>query len=124
LLIRRNPRPVLNVLPYSPCHEKPPRNHLRNSRADHRAHRPPDGRGGSHDPGPVAQQAGSKFTDLKDRLEEAKDKLTEVYGRARRGVVAGAKYADNTIRENPYISIGAALGVGVVIGMLIKRSSR
>lgn len=74
--------------------------------------------------GPVAEKAGSKFSDLKDRLEDAKDKLTEVYGKARRNVIAGAKYADNTIRENPYISIGAALGVGVVIGMLIKRNNR
>jgi ElaB/YqjD/DUF883 family membrane-anchored ribosome-binding protein len=74
--------------------------------------------------GPVTEQATSKFTDLKDRLEDAKDRLADVYGRARKNVIAGAKYADNTIRENPYISIGAALGVGVVIGMLIKRSSR
>jgi ElaB/YqjD/DUF883 family membrane-anchored ribosome-binding protein len=74
--------------------------------------------------GPVAEQATSKYADLKDRLEDAKDRLTEVYGRARKNVIAGAKYADTTIRENPYVSLGAALGVGVVIGLLIKRSSR
>jgi ElaB/YqjD/DUF883 family membrane-anchored ribosome-binding protein len=74
--------------------------------------------------GPIAEKAGSKFADLKERLEDARDKLTEVYGKARRNVIAGAKYADNTIRENPYVSLGAALGVGVVLGMLIKRSSR
>jgi ElaB/YqjD/DUF883 family membrane-anchored ribosome-binding protein len=74
--------------------------------------------------GPVAEQAGGKFDDLKHRLEDAKERLTDVYQRARKGVVAGAKYADTTIRENPYISIGAALGIGVLVGMLIKRSSR
>ncbi len=72
--------------------------------------------------GPVAEQAGGKFDDLKNRLQDAKDRLSDVYSKARRNVVAGAKYADTTIRENPYISLGAALGVGVVIGMLIKRS--
>jgi len=74
--------------------------------------------------GPVAEQASSKFSDLKDRLEDAKDRLSDVYQRARKNVVAGAKYADTTIRENPYVSIGAALGIGVVIGMLIRRNSR
>ena len=73
--------------------------------------------------GPVTEQATSKFEDLKDRLSDAKDRVADVYGRARKNVVAGAKYADNTIRENPYYSIGAALGIGVLIGMLIKRSS-
>jgi len=74
--------------------------------------------------GPVAEQAGSKLSDIKDRLEDAKDRLADVYTRARRNVVAGAKYADTTIRENPYYSVGAALGIGVVIGLLIRRSSR
>jgi ElaB/YqjD/DUF883 family membrane-anchored ribosome-binding protein len=74
--------------------------------------------------GPVAEQASSKFADLKDRLEDAKDRLTDVYGRARKNVIAGAKYADTTIRDNPYYSIGAAVAVGVVIGLLVRRSSR
>jgi ElaB/YqjD/DUF883 family membrane-anchored ribosome-binding protein len=73
--------------------------------------------------GPVAEQAGDKLADIKSRLEDAKDRLTDAYAKARRNVVAGAKYADNTIRENPYYTMGAALGIGVVIGLLIRRSS-
>ena len=57
-------------------------------------------------------------------LEDAKDRLTDAYTRARRNVVAGAKYADSTIRENPYYSIGIALGIGVVVGMLIRAPAR
>jgi ElaB/YqjD/DUF883 family membrane-anchored ribosome-binding protein len=74
--------------------------------------------------GPVTEQAGSKISELKDRLSDAKDRLGEVYTKARRNVVAGAKYADTTIRDNPYVSIGAALGVGVLIGYLIRRNNR
>ncbi len=74
--------------------------------------------------GPVADQAGSKLADIKERLEEAREQLGDVYERTRKSVVAGAKYADTTIRENPYYSMGAALGLGVVIGLLIRRSGR
>lgn len=65
----------------------------------------------------------SKLSSIKDRLSAAQDKLADVYGRARKQVVAGAKYADNTIRDHPYQSIGIALGVGVLVGYLIRRNS-
>jgi ElaB/YqjD/DUF883 family membrane-anchored ribosome-binding protein len=71
--------------------------------------------------GPVAEQAGDKLADIKDRLESARAKLGDFYSRARRNVVAGAKYTDQTIREYPYYSLGVALGVGVLIGALIRR---
>ena len=73
--------------------------------------------------GPVAGQAGGRLTEIKERLESARDRLTEVYGRARKGVVAGAKYTDETIRSYPYQSLAVALGVGVLLGALIRRNN-
>jgi ElaB/YqjD/DUF883 family membrane-anchored ribosome-binding protein len=49
--------------------------------------------------------------------------LTDAYGRARQGVVAGAQYTDETIRLHPYQSLAVALGVGVLVGALIRRSN-
>jgi ElaB/YqjD/DUF883 family membrane-anchored ribosome-binding protein len=84
--------------------------------------------------GPVTEQAGGKLADIKQRLESARERLTDVYGRAREGfiegygrardgVVAGARYTDETIRTHPYQSLAVALGVGVLIGALIRRSN-
>lgn len=84
--------------------------------------------------GPVTEQTGTALAGIKDRLESARDQLSNAYGRARegisdaydktrKGVVAGAKYTDQTIREYPYQSLAVALGVGVLIGALIGRRS-
>ena len=84
--------------------------------------------------GPHTEQAGSKLASVRERLESARDQLTNAYGRARegiteaydrarRGVASGAKYTDQTIREYPYQSLAVALGVGVLIGALIGRRS-
>jgi ElaB/YqjD/DUF883 family membrane-anchored ribosome-binding protein len=74
--------------------------------------------------GPVAEQASTKLSDLKDRLTDARDRMGDMYTRARKGVIAGAKYTDETIRENPYYSLGVALGVGVLVGVLLGRSTK
>ena len=73
--------------------------------------------------GPVPEQANSKLADIKDRLEHARERLGDAYTRARQNVIAGAHYTDETIREYPYYSIGVALGVGVLLGALIRRNN-
>lgn len=74
--------------------------------------------------GPVtAEQETSRLADIKERLETARMKLGEVYGRARSQVVAGARYTDERIREYPYYSLAIALGVGLLIGVLLRRNS-
>lgn len=73
--------------------------------------------------GPVTEQAGGKLAEIKERLEVARVKLTDAYGRARQSVVAGAKYTDEAIRTHPYQSLAVALGIGVLIGALIRRSN-
>ena len=72
--------------------------------------------------GPVAQQASTKLADLKDRLTDARDKMGDMYTRARKSVVAGARYTDQTIRDYPYYSIGVAMGVGLLVGVLLGRT--
>jgi ElaB/YqjD/DUF883 family membrane-anchored ribosome-binding protein len=58
---------------------------------------------------------------LRERLAEAQERLGEVYQDARQKVVAGAKYTDAKIRENPYPSIAIALGAGLLAGVLLGR---
>ena len=50
-------------------------------------------------------------------LESAKDIVGDVRDKA----VAGAKVADQTIRENPYQAIAIGVGVGALIGFLVAR---
>jgi len=71
--------------------------------------------------GPVAEQAGGKLADIKERLNDARDRLGDYYTKARKSVIRGAKYTDETIRENPYQSIAVAVGVGALIGYLLGR---
>jgi ElaB/YqjD/DUF883 family membrane-anchored ribosome-binding protein len=84
--------------------------------------------------GPHTEQESGRLTSIKERLEAARAQLTDVYGRAREqitdaygrartGVVAGAKYTDETIRTHPYQSLAIALGVGVLLGALIRRGN-
>lgn len=58
---------------------------------------------------------------LRSRFEMAQDRFGELYAGARKQVVAGARYTDETIRSNPYQSIAIAAGVGLIVGILIGR---
>ena len=49
------------------------------------------------------------------------DDLKEVIQRAQEKAVGRAKAADRVIRERPYQTIGLAFGLGVLIGVLIRR---
>lgn len=61
---------------------------------------------------------------LRARFEAAQERLAHAYTKTRQRVIAGAHYADDTIREHPYQSIAVAAGVGVLIGMLIGRNTK
>ena len=71
--------------------------------------------------GPVADRASDKFSELRARFENLQSKAVDAYGDARRKVVAGARATDETIRSHPYESLAIALGVGVLLGALIRR---
>lgn len=69
------------------------------------------------------EQTGEHFADLHARLEAARDRVASLYADAREKVVHGAKQADETIRSHPYESLAIALGIGVLLGALLRRGS-
>lgn len=58
---------------------------------------------------------------LRERVGAAQERAAELFQQGKRKVVDGAKYADATIRDNPYQSLAVALGVGLLAGVLLGR---
>lgn len=54
--------------------------------------------------------------------EKAKAAGSAAYETASTKVKAGAAATDEAIRNYPYAALGAAFGVGLVLGLLMKRS--
>jgi ElaB/YqjD/DUF883 family membrane-anchored ribosome-binding protein len=75
-------------------------------------------------PGTPEDGADSKLAHLRTRLNGATEKLQDFYQSARKKITAGARQADETIRSHPYESMAVALGVGVLLGVLIRRGRR
>ena len=71
----------------------------------------------------ISEHTADAVGALRNRFTAAQEKFSDVYDGARQKVVASAKRADETIRENPYQSMAVAAGVGLVIGLLLGRRS-
>ncbi|MDO8541544.1 MAG: hypothetical protein Q7S40_13980 [Opitutaceae bacterium] len=71
----------------------------------------------------VSEHTGEAVSAMRARFNIAQERLGEMYTGAREKVVAGAKYTDESIRENPYQSIAIAAGVGLLVGVLLGRRS-
>jgi ElaB/YqjD/DUF883 family membrane-anchored ribosome-binding protein len=69
----------------------------------------------------TAHVAEEKVIEARKRLSAAIDKGKEAWNTVQEKAIAGAKATDQVIRENPYKSILVALGVGAVIGYLLRR---
>lgn len=65
----------------------------------------------------VSDKAG----EVRERLTDALDAAKRTCRQLEEKTVAGAKAADNAIREHPYQSLGVAFGVGLLIGVLVAR---
>jgi ElaB/YqjD/DUF883 family membrane-anchored ribosome-binding protein len=74
--------------------------------------------------GAVTEHSSDAFESLRSRFGAAQERFTDAYAGARKKVIAGAKYTDETIRANPYQSLAIAAGVGLIIGVLAGRSSK
>lgn len=61
---------------------------------------------------------------LRSRYEAVQERISGLYTGARKKVVAGARYTDETIRENPYQALAIAAGVGLLVGVLLGRRSK
>jgi len=73
----------------------------------------------------VTEHSHDAVNRLRERFGAVQDRFSEIYQDTRKKVVAGAKYTDHAIRENPYQAVAVALGVGVLVGVVIgRRSSR
>jgi ElaB/YqjD/DUF883 family membrane-anchored ribosome-binding protein len=74
--------------------------------------------------GSATEHSDGAFESLRSRFSDAQERFTDAYAGARKKVVAGAKYTDETIRANPYQSLAIAAGVGLLIGVLAGRRSK
>ena len=72
----------------------------------------------------VAEHSAEAIAALQERFHAAQERFTEVYGVARRKVVAGVKCTDTAIREHPYQSLAVAGVVGLLLGALLTRRSK
>jgi ElaB/YqjD/DUF883 family membrane-anchored ribosome-binding protein len=72
----------------------------------------------------LSEHTAEAIGNLRERFSAAHERFSEIYDRTKKKVVAGAKYTDTTIRENPYQSIAIALGVGVLLGLVVGRRSK
>ena len=72
----------------------------------------------------VAEHSADAVDALRSRFNDAQERMADLYAGARKKVIAGAKYTDETIRENPYQSIAIAAGVGLLVGVLLGRRSK
>jgi ElaB/YqjD/DUF883 family membrane-anchored ribosome-binding protein len=69
----------------------------------------------------AGQYVGEKAEAMRERFHQAQERLEELYETTRNKVVTSAKTADTAIRAHPYESIAIALGVGVLIGAVMRR---
>jgi ElaB/YqjD/DUF883 family membrane-anchored ribosome-binding protein len=74
--------------------------------------------------GSVTEHSADAFDSLRSRFSAAQERFTDAYAGARKKVIAGAKYTDETIRANPYQSVAIAAGIGLLIGVLAGRNSK
>lgn len=72
----------------------------------------------------LSEHSADAINNLRERLAAAQERLGEVYDGAKKRVVAGAKFTDEAIRENPYQALAIAAGVGLLVGVLLGRRNR
>lgn len=72
----------------------------------------------------VTEHSQEAIDNLRARFSAAQERLAHLYEGTKKKVVAGARYTDEAIRENPYQAIAITLGVGVLVGVLLGRRSK
>lgn len=69
----------------------------------------------------TADVAEDKVIEARQRLARALERGKEVWSNVQARAVESARATDEIVRSHPYHSIGIALGVGALIGLLIAR---
>jgi ElaB/YqjD/DUF883 family membrane-anchored ribosome-binding protein len=67
------------------------------------------------------QDLSEKGVAAREKLAAALEVAKETRRRLEERAVASAKATDRLVREYPYQSLGAAFGIGLIIGVLINR---
>jgi ElaB/YqjD/DUF883 family membrane-anchored ribosome-binding protein len=62
-----------------------------------------------------------KARDMRQRLSHTLQSAKATCRRLEEKAIEGAKASDKAIRAHPYESIGAAFGIGLLIGVLVMR---
>jgi ElaB/YqjD/DUF883 family membrane-anchored ribosome-binding protein len=65
---------------------------------------------------------GEKAQEVRERFTNALESARRTCRRLEDKAIEGARAADRTIRYHPYQSLGVALGVGLLIGVLVTRN--
>ncbi len=71
--------------------------------------------------GNAGDLAEDKISALRERLRSALEKGNDVYHRARECAREKIDEADIYVRSHPYQSIGTAMAIGAILGLLIGR---
>ena len=74
--------------------------------------------------GSATEHSADALNSLRSRFGAAQERFSDAYAGARKKVIAGAKYTDETIRANPYQSLAIAAGIGLLVGVLAGRRSK
>jgi ElaB/YqjD/DUF883 family membrane-anchored ribosome-binding protein len=67
------------------------------------------------------QDLSEKGVAAREKLAAAIEVAKETRRRLEQRAIAGAKATDKLVREYPYQSLGAAFGIGLFIGVLLRR---
>lgn len=74
----------------------------------------------------TTSQAGEKVTAARQRIEQSLIEGKKALADAEKALVKKSKeyadVADDYVRENPWSAVGVAAGVGLILGLLIRRS--
>jgi ElaB/YqjD/DUF883 family membrane-anchored ribosome-binding protein len=68
-------------------------------------------------------RASEEIDSLKERLRSALDKSRETAHKAMQMAKDGAAQADEAIQTHPYVAVGIAAGVGLLLGALLTRGA-
>ncbi len=71
--------------------------------------------------GDLSEKAREARARVSKGLERAKGSLSELQTQGMESARVAMQRADTTIRQYPYESIGLALGVGLILGSLLRR---
>ncbi len=73
----------------------------------------------------TSHQTEGKVAELRDRittnLRDARHKLADAEESIKERTLEAARVTDEYVHENPWSAIGAAAGVGLLVGLLISR---